>query len=371
MRIGIDARAAVNNTDGIGRYATELIKALSQRDDPHQYVVFKNTQFDFSFKLDSRFHEIVVPFKRYTLREQILMPKMLEAEKLDVFHSLHFTVPLGYRGVKVITVHDIMPILFPWFFGTRSIIDYIASLYISSLVKRSINRASMIIADSDHTAMDLRRHYSLDPRRLCRIYLGIDHLNQSLPEENNNLGAQLGFTYPFIMTITNFRPYKNTKKLLDAFAMVRKKLPHLQLVIVGNNPKYFKRTIGPSVLSVKDNVHFLGFVDDHILTKLLRTADAFVFPSYYEGFGFPILEAMTLGAPVITSSVASLPEIGGNAVVYINPDDSQDIADAIIKVYLDKEMQSTLREQGKEQSKKFRWQNTAAQTLCVYEKALN
>ncbi len=370
MRIGIDARAVEKTTDGIGRYAIELIKAFSQRNDPHQYVIFKNPYLDHSFKYDERFREMNISIRRYSLKEQLMMPRILKKEKLDIFHSLHFTLPLGYKGAQVMTVHDIMPVLFPWFFGTSSIVDYMASAYLSFLVRASLKKAVITIVDSEHTAMDLRTHYKLNGDQLSRIYLGIDHLNPSLLKRKIDVPLFLGFHHPFILTVTNFRPYKNTKRLIQAFALVNKIIPDLRLVVVGENPKYSRRTLGDLAEAERKNVHFLGFIDDMYLTALLSSAEAFVFPSSYEGFGFPVLEAMNHGTPVITSSVASLPEIGGKAVVYVNPNDIQDIANAIQTICTNKELQGSLREAGRMQSRKFRWQDTAIQTLRVYEKVL-
>jgi glycosyltransferase involved in cell wall biosynthesis len=152
---------------------------------------------------------------------------------------------------------------------------------------------------------------------------------------------------------------------------VRQKLPHIKLVVVGYNPKYFKRTLERFIESERENIHFLGFVEDDILTALLASTDAFIFPSLYEGFGFPILEAMTNGAPVITSKVTSIPEIAGDAAMYIDPSDVNSIAEAIIKVCTNKNLQDDLRTNGRIQAKKYRWENTAERTLQIYEEAKN
>ncbi len=145
--------------------------------------------------------------------------------------------------------------------------------------------------------MDLRTHYKLNGDQLSRIYLGIDHLNPSLLKRKIDVPLFLGFHHPFILTVTNFRPYKNTKRLIQAFALVNKIIPDLRLVVVGENPKYSRRTLGDLAEAERKNVHFLGFIDDMYLTALLSSAEAFVFPSSYEGFGFPVLEAMVQRPP--------------------------------------------------------------------------
>ncbi len=130
MRIGIDARAVEKTTDGIGRYTIELIKAFSQRNDPHQYVIFKNPYLDHSFKYDERFREMNISIRRYSLKEQLMMPRILKKEKLDIFHSLHFTLPLGYKGAQVITVSDIMPVFSVGFWYKQYCRLYGISLFI-------------------------------------------------------------------------------------------------------------------------------------------------------------------------------------------------------------------------------------------------
>lgn len=371
LRIGIDARAAVGVTDGIGRYAMELLRAFSARSDAARFIVLKNEKTPLSFALDSRFEEIVVSAERFGAAEQLLLPRLLRGLRLDLFHSLHASLPLGYRGVKVMTVHDIFPVMLPWSFGRGRLMNAAASAYYAMLVKLSQRQAALTIVDSEHTARDLRDHLGADPAKLRRVYLGIDHLRPPVAGVGGaNALAREGITLPFILTVTNFKPHKNTAGLLAAFRIIRSKRPDLTLVVVGHDANARRRAARPSSDREVEGVRFPGYVRDELLAQLFVSADAFVFPSLYEGFGFPILEAMAAGTPVITSPVASLPELGGDAVVYIDPNDPANIADAVCRVCGNTGLRTDLRTRGRRQADKFRWKETAEETYRVYEESI-
>jgi glycosyltransferase involved in cell wall biosynthesis len=369
MRIGIDARAAVRVTDGIGRYAVELLRAYSRMDNDHEYIVLKNTQTRVSFAFDARFQEVIVSDGRFGINEQFRLPNLLRGQRLDLFHSLHSTLPLGYGKASVMTVHDIFPLILPWTFGGSGLRNAVASTYLATLVKRSAKRAEMVIVDSEHTRRDMLAHMTIDVARLRRVYLGIDHLDTVPPEGEQTSGQRGGMRQPYLLTVTNFKPHKNTETVIEAFRLARKQIPDLALAIVGDDSRKFARELGQKNQLAAENIHMLGFVDDRRMGTLMASAEAFVFPSLYEGFGFPILEAMSQGAPVISSAAASLPEVGGDAVVYVDPHSPAGVADAITRICQDPTLQQDLRERGRLQAEKFRWRDTALQTLRVYEES--
>jgi glycosyltransferase involved in cell wall biosynthesis len=370
MRICIDARAAVSVTDGIGRYAVELLRAYSERNDDNRYIVLKGVYTPMSFAFDERFSEVVTPLERFGIREQISLPGLLAGFKVDLLHSLHATLPIRYRGRKVMTVHDIFPILIPWSFGRNGVKNAAAAAYYASLVRMSLKCATLVIVDSDHTGRDLREHMGFDRRRLRRIYLGIDHLQGAPEERKEDVLSRFSLARPFLITVTNYKPHKNTRKVLDAFRLIRKEIPGMSLAIVGNDARDFAGNLGRPDHLEAENVHVLGYVGDDALGGLLSAAAAFVFPSLYEGFGFPVLEAMAAGTPVVTSAVASLPEVGGDAVLYVDPNDPSSIAGAVLGVCRDEALRSSLRARGLAQAGKFKWKETAAQTIGIYEEAV-
>jgi len=365
MRIGIDARAAVDVTDGIGRYAHELLKAYAGMDNDVEYCVLKNPRTPLSFAFDRRFREIVVSSERFGPGEQVSLPRLLSGLRLDLFHSLHATLPLGYGGVKVTTIHDIFPLLLPWSFGGSGLKNAFASTYYGLLVDLSLRRARLAIVDSDATARDVRSRFGGKLPGLRRIYLGIDHIRppaaaQGAPEVRP----------PYLLTVTNFKPHKNTENVIAAFRTVRESIPGLTLAVVGHDARARAESLGRPEELRAQGVRLLGYVEDDVLAGLLASAEAFVYPSLYEGFGFPVLEAMASGVPVITSSSASLPELGGDAVLYADPRDVPAIAAAILRVCGDSALRDDLRTRGLRRASGFRWGDTARETFTAYGEAV-
>jgi glycosyltransferase involved in cell wall biosynthesis len=181
----------------------------------------------------------------------------------------------------------------------------------------------------------------------------------------NEPGAQ------YLITVTNFKPHKNTSRVVEAFRIAKHELPGLRLAVIGNDPRALAGGLGSPAQLESEGIRVLGYVSETEMKSLFSSAAAFVFPSLYEGFGFPVLESMAAGTPVVTSAVASLPEVGGDAVLYADPNDAGDIARAVVRVCRDPELRSSLRARGLKQAAKFRWNDAAAQTLGVYEEAVH
>ncbi len=366
MRICIDARAAISITDGIGRYAQELVKAYADLDDDNEYIILKHPSLDVSFTFDKRFTEQVVQWRRFGLTEQVRLVPLLNEMRLDLFHSLHFTLPLFYKGPMVLTVHDVMPAVLPGFFGNTNLRARVTSAYINFIVAQSLKKSTSIIVDSNHTAKDIQKFFGR--YKTHTVYLGIDHLVQIDTGIQDKISRDV--PRPYFFVISNFRPYKNLPRLLEAFQLARKKLGDVELVIAGSNEKYKSRALERVPEESLQAVRFIGFVPDNDMPELFKNSIGFVFPSLYEGFGFPILEAMAAGAPVITSRSASLPELAGDAALYIDAQKTEGIADGLIQLALNPELQNKLREAGRLQSAKFMWSTTARQTLKVYDDAV-
>jgi glycosyltransferase involved in cell wall biosynthesis len=370
MRIGIDARATMEANDGIGRYATELLKEFARREDRNEYIVLKNPQTRVSFAFDGRFREIVVRTDRFGLREQVVLPRILKPLGLDLFHSLHSALPLAHRGVMVMTVHDIIPVMSPWSFGRSGWRNRLASTWMTRLVRSCVNRASYVAVSSESTRRDMIEHLSARPDRLRRVYLGINHAEFTPPADADQIPGRLGLSLPFFMTVTNFKPHKNTGMLLRAFRMLRERVPDAQLAVIGADARRLAKNLGSADTLAEEGIHVLGYQDDLTVTGLMSTATAFVHPSLYEGFGFPVVEAMAAGAPVITSSAASLPEIGGDAVLYVDPNDPADIARAMERVCAEPALREELKKKGRVQAGIFTWKDNADAMLQIYHDAV-
>jgi glycosyltransferase involved in cell wall biosynthesis len=357
--------------DGIGRYAIALIDEFSRRDDGHEYVVLKNPRTKVSFEVDSRFREIVVSAARFSLKEQVVLPRLLAPLGLDLFHSLHAALPLAYRGVMVMTVHDLLPVLYPWILGRSGLKNKVGSTYFAGLLRSSVRRATFVAVASENTRRDLISHLGVKPERVRKIYQGINQEEFATPPGAETIPGRVGLTGPFFLTVTNFKPHKNTEMLLRAFRIFRERIPNVQLAIVGADERGLGKTLGTPTGLASEGIHILGYQDDETLAGLMAMATAFVFPSLYEGFGLPILEAMAWGAPVITSSASSLPELGGDAVLYIDPNDPVQIAQAMQKLYSDAALRAELRRKGKTQAGTHRWKDNADGVLLMYSDAVH
>lgn len=369
MRIGIDARAAMAVNDGIGRYACELLAEYARRDGSDEYVVLKNPSTRVSFALDERFREVVVDAGRFGVAEQRALPHLLRPLHLDVFHALHFSLPLAYRGAMVMTVHDILPILSPWSFGRGAIGNALASKYISWVIRASIRRSTLVAVSSENTLRDVVTHLHADPQKLRKAYLGIDVADFAPPPGANAVPARLGVQGPFFVTVTNFKPHKNTARLVEAFRLLRQTYPEISLAIIGADARGLARVLGDPRELAGENINVLGYQDDATVTALISQSVAFVYPSRYEGFGFPLVEAMAAGAAVVSSTAASLPELGGDAVLYADPDDTRAFADAMARIMTDETLRGALQERGRRRAATFQWSATADTMLAMYREA--
>ncbi len=356
-------------TDGIGRYAAELLREFSLRDEPHEFIVLKNPLTEMSFAYDRRFKEIVVGEGRFGIRGQFTLPRLLAPLRLDVFHALHSSLPVAYRGAAVMSVHDIIPLLSPWSFGRSGMRNTVSSAYLSMLVQTGVRKSAAVIVSSEHTKRDMIEHLGTDPSRLRVVYLGIDHVKYREPFVDTELLTRLQLRRPFLLTVTNFKPHKNTGALIEAVRLARAGNPALELAIVGDNPRGFAESFGTTEGLAAEGIRLLGYLDDNTVAGLMAAATAFVYPSLYEGFGFPVLEAMAAGVPVITSAAASLPELGGDAVLYVKPRDPSDIARAITTLCADDRLREDLGRRGRVRAEHFPWKTTADATLKIYEES--
>jgi glycosyltransferase involved in cell wall biosynthesis len=213
----------------------------------------------------------------------------------------------------------------------------------------------------------MMEHLGTSAGKMQRVYLGINHVQYRDSGADEALLVRLGLPRPFLLTVTNFKPHKNTGALIEAFRLARRTMPALQLAIVGDNPRGFAEAFGTAEELAAQGIHILGYLDDDAVAGVMAASTAFVYPSLYEGFGFPVLEAMAAGVPVITSSAASLPELGGDAVLYVQPREPEDIARAITALCTSTDMQSDLRRRGRTQAAQFPWKATADATMKIYQ----
>lgn len=359
MRIAIDGRAIHAAMDGIGRYTTCMVEGLRALDDPHEYLVF-TTHPVFSFQPGERFREVVYPYRHVHPATLWDFHRVLHRHGVDVHFCPHFYAPPLFRGRLVLTIHDLM-----WFQraelqrGTRRPGDHLKAWMHRAVVPLSIHRAKQIITVSEASARDIRAGFPRLRTPVEVIPLGIDHL----PEPAVVLPAQE--REHTILFVGNAKPYKNLDGVVRCFNLVvaDPRLADWRLKIPGrpdNNRDEVVRLVAS--LPCRDRVDWLGPVPEDRLRELYTRAGLLLFPSRYEGFGLPVLEAMRHGTPVVTSNTSSLPEVAGDAAVLVDPEDVAAMASATRELLLDLPRREELSRLGVDRARRFRWADAVART---------
>lgn len=373
MRIGLEGKVLTPRIGGIGRYAIHLVEALialaAQRCPDLELVIFTAPQTDRAVlegsrvRLCERFRRI----KSTLLRSSILLPAGVWCEHIDVFHGLDQSgIPLFSKaGKSVVTIHDVIPLVLPWAFPLRH------RWVLSTALARIRKQAEMVIVPSMAAADDVVRYLQVERERISVIPMGCDARFQPVEEPARAAAMQQRYDLPqrYILFVGTLEPRKNVKTLLQAFAMLLAETPQddLALVIAGGNGwggEDYLATV--EALGLRDRIRFTGFVADDLLPELYRGALLFVYPSLYEGFGLPVLEAMACGTPVITSNRASLPEVAGDAALLVDPTRPEALAAAMTSIISNGELRQGLRAKGLARARAFTWDGVAEQTVAIY-----
>ncbi|MBN1954107.1 MAG: glycosyltransferase family 4 protein [Anaerolineae bacterium] len=369
MRIGIDYTAAVRQQAGIGRYTRELIKALFERDDSHHYTLFAATggikRETLALKLGANARLRTIPLSdewvaRLWHRARLPLPVEAITGRQDLFYSPDFVLPPTLPNTRaLLTVHDLSFVHYPDHFVPKLV------HYLNQVVPRSVRRADRVLADSEATRSDLLQWLGTPPQKVQVIYGGVDARFQPQPAagERERLQARYGIKEPpYILAVGTIQPRKNYGGLMRAFARLGS--PNLQLVIAGRPGWLYKETLAEA--EKQPRVQVLGFVPDDDLPALYRQATLFVFPSFYEGFGLPVLEAMACGTPVVCSRASSLPEVAGDAALLIDPHSPAEMAQAMHQAIGDSSLRRQMVARGREQAARFTWQRAASQLLAAF-----
>jgi glycosyltransferase involved in cell wall biosynthesis len=370
LRIAIDAHSVGNKLGGNESYATNLIEALAEIDNVNQYKIFVTTR-----EARDRFSDRWPNFQvRATLPHTpfIRIPLTLSAElrrnRVDVLH-VQFTAPPFSPCPVVVSIHDLSFEHLPQTFKRRS------RMQLRMTVRRSARNAAQIIALSEHARMDLINTYHLIPEKVNVVPLAAPAAFAPVRDDNElqRVRQTYGIDGDYILSVGSIQPRKNLRRLIEAYSVLRHAQPECklpQLVLVGKNAWLYDETLRAlKYTDVGASILLTGYVPESDLPALYSGALCFIYPSYYEGFGLPPLEAMKCGAPVIVGNRTSLPEVVGDAALMIDPFDVNAIAGAIQKMITDSEFRSELRVKGLERAKEFDWKETARQTLAVYRKA--
>lgn len=356
----IDARAI--GWTGVGRYIRNLVRELGRLSSPHEFLLAV-AQAD--QRLVAGIPHVVVDGSYYSWREQVVLGWRLQRLKADLWHFPHFNVPVWFDRPYVVTIHDTTRFFFP---GQRQPGWWQQVMY-EQVFARAIKRARAVIAVSNTTAHELRAlPLTLPLVTIIPEAVAGDIVQPVTSEQRTALHRRLKLTDPYLLFVGVWMSHKNIERLLQAFRLVRPRYPKLHLVITGQpRTGYVDVPALAHRWGVGDAVRLPGFVETTQLPALYAEAEAFVFPSLYEGFGLPPLEAAAQGVPVVASSVSSVPEVMGAAAAYINPENVDSMAAGILRVLGDALYRERLIALGHQQVSRFSWGAAARQTLRVYE----
>ncbi len=299
-----------------------------------------------------------------------VLPRYLFQNKVDIFHTQYILPFFSPRRTKIIThIHDVSFCAYP------ELIGWSDRFFLALLIPRSLRRADLIIAPSQFTKDEIIKYYKIPEEKIVVIHNGIGEefleKNRMDTEKENALRNKYGLPEHFIISVGTLQPRKNIPFLIDAFALLQKRLPQMNLVLVGNkNAHHTDRNIEKMIVSrgVRESVLFPGFIDEDDLPGVIRLAEVFAFPSLYEGFGIPLLEAMSQSVPVASSDIPSLREIGGEAAVYFDPTSIAHFEEMLYTLCTHQEVREKLRSAGNERIKLFSWEKSALFLFDTYKK---
>jgi glycosyltransferase involved in cell wall biosynthesis len=297
------------------------------------------------------------------------LPVEVFTGRIQVYHATDFTLPPTLPGTRtLLTVHDLS------FVRAPEATTPVLKAYLDQVVPRSVRRASFVVADSQATRDDLVEFYGTPPEKITVLYGGVEPAFMPVKDEAARKGVRQRYNIPetpYILSIGTVQPRKNYARLIEAVAELGPEHKDVHLVIAGGrgwleNPIY--QAVKDFYLS--DRVHFIGFARDEDLPALYSDAVCLAYPSLYEGFGFPVLEAMACGTPAVTSGVSSMPEVAGDAALLIDPYDVDALVDALRRLLTDEPLRSTLITRGFAQAARFTWDRSAHQLRDIYRNLL-
>jgi glycosyltransferase involved in cell wall biosynthesis len=364
LRIAIDARKI--HDFGIGTYIRNLLRHLARLDSSTEYVLLcQERDCPIAPALGPNFRAVPDNSPPYSLREQLSLPWALRRERADLFHAPHYVLPPLSGRASVVTIHDCIHLMFPQYLPNRMALGYArGSLWMAT------RRSDRILTVSETSKRDILRFFDVDPGKITVIYNGIDERFSREPAEEEIVRVRERYQLEgdFVLYAGNVKPHKNLERLLDAFHLVRQHgFDDVRLVVIGDQvSKYAELRRAVHKYNLHKYVRFLGYMPDEMLAVLYRLATVFVFPSLYEGFGLPPLEAMASGTPVVTSNISSLPEVAGDAAILVDPYDPESIADGLMRVLGSAEVRSELRARGLQRAADFSWERSIQHIHRIY-----
>ena len=364
MRIAIDARKL--HDFGIGTYIRNVLRGLAGVDRQTEFIVLcRPADADAIGEIGANFRAVPETARPYSVGEQVRIPICLVRERAHLLHEPHYVLPPATRCRSVVTIHDCIHLMFPQYLPGR-----LAHAYARAAMWTAVHKADRILTVSDASKRDILRYFDIAPDKVSVIYNAIDERFLAPPDEERMdlIRQRYQLTHPFILYVGNIKPHKNLERLIDAFGRVRTNgLEDLRLVIIGDEiSKYPPLRQSVHRHRLDKHVRFLGFQPYETLAAFYRLARVFVFPSLYEGFGLPPLEAMACGTPVVTSNVSSLPEVAGGAAILVDPYEPASVAEGITRAVTDESLRGELVTRGLARARDFSWAQAATSIHRIY-----
>lgn len=373
MRIVIDCR--MFQESGVGRYIRNLISQIQSLDKKNEYFILHlKSEYDRLVYHTKNTHNVLADFKWYGLDEQYKLPRILKLINPDLVHFPHFNIPIFYQGRFVVTIHDLIHQHFQMKRATtlNPLIYKVKQFGYNQVFKKAINSSQKILVPSNYVKDSLIKKWRLNKEKIIVTHEAVDNKIATIvakmsTEQSKESLDKFNIKPPYVFYVGNAHPHKNVEGLIKAFLKLKNQFQDLQLVLSGSDHYFWQRI--KREFKHKDII-YTGWVADEELVALYKNAQAFVMPSFEEGFGIPLLEAMACECPVISSDSGALSEIGGNAAIYFNPHDMDDMGDKISQILNSDKLRKDLIEKGLKRYKQFSWQKLAKQTLEVYKQCV-
>lgn len=370
MKIGIDIRPLRDIMTGIGRYQYELLEALARIDSNNEYILFYNSlspRIPEDLPRSDNFRLVFTRLPGKFLTALWAFTPLISVERftgsINVFHSPSFQVPPARKAARVFTVFDLIALTYPEMAIPSAVRHF------RPRVRHYAARADLIVAISKATGADVVRHLSVPEEKVVTVYPGTTPFERADANQIAATRRKYGIKGDYLLFVSRLDPRKNLSRLFKAFensGLYRE----LELLVAGPEGWHMEEMFETwNKSKCKDKIRWLDYVNDGDLSPLYSGAMAFVYPSIVEGFGLPILEAMSVGCPVLTSDCSSMPEVAGDAALYVDPFDIDSISDGLLKIANDSDLRTRLSRSGKERVALFTWENTAENMIQVYGRA--
>jgi glycosyltransferase involved in cell wall biosynthesis len=365
VRVVLDARTATSRFPGIGRYVSQLARALAAAGSRHNLTLLGNVANpDDQFALPG-LSRVGCTSSPFSLAQHLEIPGRLRKAGAALYHSPYYLMPLVLPVPAVLTCHDLIPLLFPQYFTS------VQRVIFNAAHRLALRQVAHTIAVSESTKSDLVNRMGADAEKVSVIHLAADsHFTPRTAEEIEQVREKYRVPGRYILYVGTNKPHKNLPRLVESWSIACRDLPKGEwtLAIAGYwDRRYPEAMILAESKGMARSIRFLGDIAEKDLPAIYSGTDLFIFPSLYEGFGLPVLEAMACGAAVVCSNTSSLPEVAGGAASYFDPQSSAEIASVILKILTDESARSAGRRAALKRASEFSWQQTASETIRVYE----